>query len=88
MTIPFQAWRDHTLAGEARVLKENWRQIQERGFRLAGGLPGLTFLPLASGEKQEGLFRQVYRMGFSGDFAMEVVSVLRIMTLPWTGSRS
>lgn len=76
MTIPFQAWRDHTLAGEARVLKENWRQIQERGFRLAGGLPGLTFLPLASGEKQEGLFRQVYRMGFSGDFAMEVVSVL------------
>ena len=39
MTIPFQAWRDHTLAGEARVLKENWRQIQERGFRLAGGLP-------------------------------------------------
>ena len=76
MTIPFQAWRDHTLAGEARVLKENWRQIQERGFRLAGGLPGLTFLPLASGEKQEGLFRQVYRMGFSCDFAMEVVSVL------------
>lgn len=76
MTIPFQEWRDHTLEGEVRVLKASWRQLQERGFCLAGGIPGVTFLPLPPGEKQESLFRQVYRLGFSSDFAMEVVSVL------------
>lgn len=75
MTIPFQEWRDHTLEGEAAVLKESWRRMGERGFHLAGGLPGLTFLPLPPGAKQEGLFQQVYRLNFSGDFAMEVVHV-------------
>lgn len=76
MTLPFQQWRDHTLEGESRVLKESWRQMQERGFRLTGGIPGVTFLPLPPGEKQEGLFRQVYRLGFASDFAMEVVNIL------------
>lgn len=76
MTLSFCEHQSHSLEEEASILKNSWQQIQERGFRLEHGYLGVSFVPLAPGEKQESLIRNVYRLGFASDYAMEVLNVL------------
>ena len=48
MTIPFQAWRDHTLAGEARLSPGRWASgfnVSATGFRRKAGGPVSPGLP-------------------------------------------
>lgn len=76
MTTSFLQYLDHSLEGETQVLKTTWEQMQSVGFRLYGSLSGIAFGPLQPGEKRQSLFRQIYGLGFQGDFAMEVLNVL------------
>ena len=41
-----------------------------------GGYFGTSFVPLAPGERQESLIRNVYRLGFAPDYAVEVLNIL------------
>ena len=77
MTFPFCEHQSHNLEEEASILKNSWQQIRERGFRLErGGYFGTSFVPLAPGERQESLIRNVYRLGFAPDYAVEVLNIL------------
>lgn len=76
MTTSFLQYQDHSLEGEAQVLKDTWKYMQTVGFHLYGSLAGVSFGPLQPGEERQSLFHQVYRLGFQGDFAMEVLNVL------------
>lgn len=77
MTWPFCEHGDHTLEGEAQLLKDSWRKIQAKGYRLRSGMFGLSFLPREADQPQPSLFRQVYDLGLVGDFAMEILNVLQ-----------
>ncbi len=77
MTWPFCEHGNHTLEGEARLLKDSWRKIQAKGYRLRSGMFGLSFLPREADQPQPSLFRQVYDLGLVGDFAMEILNVLQ-----------
>ena len=73
LTHPFIEWRSPKLEEEAEALKEDWRCLQARGFRLAPDTCGISFIPLPAGEAQESFFRQLYRLHLPGDLSMEVL---------------
>ena len=45
LTHPFIEWRSPKLEEEAEALKEDWRCLQARGFRLAPDTCGISFIP-------------------------------------------
>ena len=73
LTHPFIEWRSPKLEEEAEALKEDWRCLQARGFRLAPDTCGISFIPLPAGEAQESFFRQLYRLHLPGDLSMEEI---------------
>ncbi|MFR0733253.1 MAG: hypothetical protein ACLSHU_02695 [Oscillospiraceae bacterium] len=75
LTHPFIEWRSPKLEEEAEALKEDWRCLQARGFRLAPDTCGISFIPLPAGEAQESFFRQLYRLHLPGDLSMEVLNL-------------
>ena len=75
LTHPFIEWRSPKLEEEAEALKEDWRCLQARGFRLAPDTCGISFISLPAGEAQESFFRQLYRLHLPGDLSMEVLNL-------------
>ncbi len=75
LTHPFIEWRSPKLEEEAEALKEDWRRLQARGFRLAPDTCGISFIPLPAGEAQESFFRQLYCLHLPGDLSMEVLNL-------------
>ena len=80
LTHPFIEWQSPNLEEEAEALKEAWQRLQERGFRLASGTCGISFVPLPAGETQGSLFRQLYQLHLPGDLAMEILSLFEDYT--------
>lgn len=77
ITVSFMRLEKHDLDGEIRTLKDNWKRLQEEGYKLSElGAGGLGILPLEPGEQHQQLSRQVYELKYPAELRLEILNAL------------
>lgn len=73
MTSSFFQYQYHDLDGEAEALKDTWKELREKGYRLGTyGFNILGFRFLAPGEEPRDLMSQVIELKYPAEFRLEI----------------
>lgn len=77
LTVSFMRLEKHDLDGEIQTLKDNWKRLQEKGYKLSElGAGGLSILPLEPDDKQQKLSLQVYGLKYPAELRLEILNAL------------
>ena len=75
ITRSFACFQSHSLEGEARALKEKWKDIQAKGCKIwEGNSRGINVFPVEQGQSARSISEQIYALKYPAELRLELLN--------------